>query len=120
MFRLDADNVDFLDRDNRISIRESVERITRMVEELDAIRERAGIISDQLADRRAEEMNRNMMILSIVAAIFLPLGFLTGLLGINVGGIPLANSALGFPLVCALSVAIGGGLILYFRSLKWL
>ena len=46
------------------------------------------LLQDQLTDMRAEEMNRNMMVLSVVAAIFLPLGFITGLFGINVGGMP--------------------------------
>ena len=43
---------------------------------------------DPLVNRVAESMNRNMYLLAIVATIMLPLGFFTGLLGINVEGMP--------------------------------
>jgi zinc transporter len=117
--RLQAENALPFDDHERIALREEIDRVTRLVEELDAIRERAGVLSDQLADRRAEEMNRHMLVLSVVAAVFLPLGFLTGLLGINVGGMPGANSSLAFWIVCGLLVAIGGGLVALFRWMKW-
>jgi zinc transporter len=55
-----------------------------------------------------------------VAAIFLPLGLLTGLLGINVGGIPGAENRLGFALVCALLVGLGGIQVWALRRRHWL
>ncbi len=46
--------------------------------------------------RPSNQINQRMYVLSVVAVVFLPLGFLTGLLGINVGGIPDAESPYGF------------------------
>ena len=83
-------------------LREATDRITRLAEELDAIRERAAVVQDQLVERRAEAMNHSMLVLAVVAAVFLPLGLLTGLLGINVGGIPGANADWAFWAVCAI------------------
>ncbi len=100
-------------------IQESQDRITRYVEDLDAIRDRAQIIKDELATLLADKMNKNMYVLSVIAAIFLPLGFLTGLLGINVGGMPGADNAFAFWIVCALCVAFAVGLITIFKKLKW-
>jgi zinc transporter len=54
-----------------------------------------------------------------VAAIFLPLSFATGLLGINVGGIPGSESPAGFTAVVVLLLAMGAGLWVYFRSRDW-
>jgi zinc transporter len=71
------------------------------------LRERAAVANDELTNRAAEEMNRRMYILSLVAAVFLPLGLITGLLGINVGGVPGTNYAWGFWVVSGLLVAIG-------------
>jgi zinc transporter len=88
-----------------------------MAEELEAIRDRAQIVQDQIMDRRAETMNSQMLLLSIVAAIFLPLGLLTGLLGVNVGGIPLANSSWGFAIVCAILIVVSIGQIWLFKRL---
>lgn len=105
------------DRD-RSRLREATDRITRLAEELDAIRERAAVVQDQLTERRAEMMNRNMLILAVVAAIFLPLGLLTGLLGINVGGIPGAESGWAFWGVCGLLLATTAFQLWLYRRLK--
>jgi zinc transporter len=65
-------------------------------------------------------MNRNMYVLSIVAGVFLPLGLFTGLLGINVGGIPGTNSDYAFVVVCALLLVVAGVVLLLFRRLRML
>lgn len=98
-------------------LREATERITLLSEELDAIRDRAQVVHDQILDKRSENMNRQMFILSSVAAIFLPLGLITGLLGINVGGIPGTENPSAFALVTVGLVAMGGLLVWLFR--KW-
>ena len=118
--RLAQDESILFDAPTRIDLREIADQVTRLTEEIDAARERAMVLQDQLADQRAEEMNRNMMILSVVAAIFLPLGFLTGLFGINVGGMPGVESASAFWIVVLACVIIGGGLFAVFKALDWL
>ena len=104
----------------RLLIREISDQTVRLVDELDAARERATVINDAWVASRAEEMNRNMLVLSIVAAVFLPLGFLTGLLGVNVGGIPGVDSPYAFWVVCGVSAALATGLYTFFRWLKWM
>ncbi len=118
--RLSTDNSPVVSERNRIDLREAADRVTRLVEELDAVRERCAVLHDQLADARAEEMNKNMFVLSIVAAIFLPLGFLTGLLGVNVGGIPGADSPYAFLILCFVMIGVGVLIALIFKRLKWL
>ena len=65
-------------------------------------------------------MNKTMYILSIVAGIFLPLGLLTGLLGINVGGIPGTENPWAFAIFCVLLLIIAGGQIWLFKRKKWM
>ncbi|WP_421786758.1 zinc transporter ZntB [Hyphobacterium sp.] len=117
--KLSADTSGRFERPVQIHLRETADQVTRLVEDLDAVRERSAILNDQLVDRRAEEMNANMLVLSVVAAIFLPLGFLTGLLGINVGGMPGADYAWAFYIVCALCFLIAIGLTWWFRFKHW-
>ena len=81
------------------------------------MREKAAVIQDSMTTLLAERMNRTMLVLSIVAAIFLPLGLLTGLLGINVGGIPGTESPYAFWIVVLLLIVIGAGQIWLFRKL---
>ncbi|MEJ6709754.1 MAG: CorA family divalent cation transporter [Amylibacter sp.] len=105
------ENFSWLSPTNLTSLREESDRITLLAEELDAIRDRAQVVHDQILDKRAEVMNRQLFILSAVAAIFLPLGLLTGLLGINVSGIPGVENANAFWIVCVGLVAIAGLLV---------
>lgn len=101
-------------------LREETDRVTRYVEDLDAARDRADVTQEELTNRLAEQLNARMYLLSVVAAFFLPLSFLTGLLGINVGGIPLADSSWGFAAVVAVLLLLVAVQVLLFRARRWL
>lgn len=109
----------WLGEDQRIALRETADRLIRHLEDLDAIRERAAVTQEELQSRLAEQQNVRMYVLSIVAAIFLPLGFLTGLLGINVGGIPGADNTAAFGLFLLFLLVIVSIQLVYFRIRKW-
>ena len=70
--------------------------------------------------RLSERINQRMYVLSIVAAIFLPLGFFTGLMGINVGGMPGVERDMAFWMVVAMCVGLTVVLGILFRWKKWL
>ncbi len=91
-----------LDDFQRSRLRDVSDRATRLIEELDASRERAAVIQDEVSTWLAEQMNTVMQRLSTVATIFLPLSLFTGLLGINAGGMPGAESPWAFWIVCGL------------------
>ncbi|MBX3358581.1 MAG: zinc transporter ZntB [Phycisphaeraceae bacterium] len=104
----------------RSHFRESADRVTRLVEDLDELRDREVVIHEELVGRLAEQLNRNMYMLSLFAGLFLPLGFITGLLGVNVGGIPGVNSTWGFAVLCAVLVVIAVVALYLFRRLRLL
>jgi zinc transporter len=116
--RLQGETLAWLGEPDRARLREVSDRITRNIEDLDALRERAAVVQEELASRLSEQMNKNMYLLSIVAAVFLPLGLLTGLLGINVGGIPGTENHWAFAIVCAALVVVATIQIVAFRRLK--
>jgi zinc transporter len=60
-----------------------------------------------------------MFVLSVVAAIFLPLGFLTGLLGINVGGIPGSENTYAFSIFILILIAVVILQVWVFKKKKW-
>ena len=110
----------WLSEENLADIRETVERLKRYLEDLDVSKESALVLQDDLNNRAAAKMNQTMYMLSIVAAIFLPLGFITGLLGINVGGMPGVNSSYAFWITVGMLVTLLGLQFWIFRKLKWL
>lgn len=77
----------FEDHDH-LRFAEAEDTLRRLVEEIESLRERLVVVKDELASQHSDRLNRNLYILSIVSAVFLPLGFLTGLMGINLAGMP--------------------------------
>jgi len=109
----------WLEQGHKRKLQESLDRVLRYIEDLDAIRERAQIVKDELANALADRLNKNMYVLSVIAAVFLPLGFLTGLLGINVGGIPGAENDDAFYIFIGCMIVLVCLQVLIFKKLKW-
>jgi zinc transporter len=102
------------------SLREEADRVTRYLEDLDLARERAVVLQEELLNELAQQQNTRMYVLSVVAAIFLPLTFVTGLLGMNVGGLPGVDSPGGFFIALVVMVVTSAAMLIYFRFRKWL
>jgi zinc transporter len=117
---LQYDAPDWLNPAEKMGLRETTDRTLRYLEDLDAARDRAVVVLDELANKMAESMNQTMYALSIVAAIFLPVSFLTGLLGINVGGMPGVDSATAFWIVCGIMSVVIILEIIILKRLKWI
>lgn len=101
-------------------VREEADRITRYLEDLDLARERAMVLQEELLGRLAQEQNSRMYLLSVVAAVFLPLTFVTGLLGMNVAGLPGTENTAAFVNAVILMGLLGVGLVAFFKWRKWL
>ena len=95
-------------------------RLTRYLEELELIRERVSLVLEAEGRRLGERMNRIMYRFTVITGMFLPLTFLTGLLGINVGGIPGAENPIGFFVACGLMGLLAFVQLLLFRRWRWL
>lgn len=105
--------------DVREYARETHDAVLRYVEDLDAFRDKAGIVQDELLTRLSDKLNRNMYVLAILSVFFLPLSFVTGLLGVNVAGIPLAEASWGFGGLCLGLLLMAVAQFLAFKYLKW-
>ena len=103
----------------RTELVEIADRTTRAVEEIESVSARLAALQDHIASHTAEAITRNGFVLSVVAAIFLPLGFLTGLFGVNVAGMPGLAWPWAFAALTLAMVVIGLGLFLAFRMKRW-
>lgn len=118
--KLNRQTTAFIQDIDAVTIRQEADRITRHLEDLDLARERAIVLQEELKRRIAQEQNERMYVLSLVAAIFLPLSFITGLLGMNVGGMPGVDSGNGFAYASALMAVAAFVLVIYFKLKRWL
>jgi zinc transporter len=109
----------WLEDDDRLHLREAADRFARMAEDLEAVRERSALIHEQLTDLRSEQIEKRALLLSIVALIFLPLTFVTGLLGMNVEGIPFAHEPWAFGVVCGFCFAVAVTITGWFAAARW-
>lgn len=120
MGKLPVLDVAWLDPEDRARLREAADRQTRSMEELDAARDRAAVTHEELQSRLGDLTNKRLYVLSIITAVFLPLGFVCGLLGVNVGGVPAKDVAWAFWALCGL-FAVGVAIqIWFFKKRGWL
>ena len=120
MNRLINEPIGWIDELNRLRLREINDRLIRHIEDIDAVRERAATAQEELLTQMSEIMNQRSYVFTVVATIFLPLGFFTGLLGINVGGMPGIDSEGAFWIVVAICVATIAAMGVFFRWNRWL
>lgn len=98
--------------------RELADQVARYVDDLDEVRDRAAIAHEFIMSRQSDMLNKRMMLLSIAAAIFLPLGLISGMMGMNVGDLPLTGDH-GFWITTAVIVGIGALLAGAMKLVRW-
>ncbi len=120
MAQLQRDGRKLFDDDQALEVRDTSDRVTRIAEELDSIRDRAAVLQDQIEGQRQEMLSQRLLVLSIISALFLPLTFLTGLFGMNLAGIPFAREPWSFGVIVGVTVALAAGLLLYLKGKRWI
>lgn len=109
----------WLQDDDRIHLSAAADRAARMAEELEAIRERASLTHDALTDMRAEQIDSRSLLISVIAMVFLPLTFVTGLYGMNVKGIWFQDEPWAFDAIAGICFAIALATGIWFVRQHW-
>ncbi len=90
--------------DDRQALRQATEEFASVIQDMQSLQERIKLLQEEIAAQVNEQNNRSLFVLTTVSVLALPINIIAGLLGMNVGGIPLAQSPHGF-LVIVLIVA---------------
>ncbi|EBC1802798.1 zinc transporter ZntB [Salmonella enterica] len=118
--RLASERLPWMSDDHRRRMQDIADRLGRGLDEIDACIARTGIMADEIAQVMQESLARRTYTMSLMAMVFLPSTFLTGLFGVNLGGIPGGGWRFGFSLFCILLVVLIGGVTLWLHRSKWL
>ncbi|MEI7063379.1 zinc transporter ZntB [Dickeya chrysanthemi] len=118
--RLSGEKFSWMQDDDRRRMQEIAERLGRGLEDLDASIARTTVIADEITSLMTDAMNRRTYTMSLLAMVFLPTTFLTGLFGVNLGGMPGANSGIGFGVFCLMLVLLVSGVAWWLKRSKWL
>ncbi|GHF91504.1 zinc transporter ZntB [Thalassotalea marina] len=103
-----------------VGLANQLDNLQRIVDTIDFDIAQIDVINSRIVQIHNEVINRNTYLLSIIAGIFLPLGFLTGLFGINIGGMPGVENSDAFYWFCGILTGIGVFEVVLFRRLKFL
>jgi len=85
-------------------LRQSTEEFSLVIRDLAALQERIKLLQEEMAAQVSEQTNRSLFTLTVVTVLALPINIIVGLFGMNVGGIPLAESAQGFLIIVCVVV----------------
>jgi len=108
LFRLLQHPPQWIDEADAMELRQSTEEFSVVLRDMTALQERIKLLQEEIAAHVNEENNRSLFVLTIVTVLALPINIAAGLLGMNVGGIPLAQHAHGFWIVVALILGFTG------------
>lgn len=98
---------DWADPEGRAGLAAAAERFRRAARSLDEVIDRTRMLQEEIAAQRAEAMNRSLLALAVLTAIFLPMTLITGIFGMNVAGLPGLESPDAFLWVMLLILAAG-------------
>ncbi len=96
-----------------------MDKFIQLIENLDLMRERALMLQEHFMANISHQQNSRLYLLAIVSVIFLPLTFVSGLFGMNVGGLPGTEDPVAFTYVVVFSVLVTVGLLIWFKKSRW-
>lgn len=118
--RLASERLPWMNDDQRQRMKDIADRLGRGLDEIDACIARTGVMTDEITQVMQESLARRTYTMSLMAMVFLPSTFLTGLFGVNLGGIPGGGWHLGFSIFCLMLVVLIGGVTWWLRRSNWL
>lgn len=123
---LSRDEMPPISGETRLFFRDSFDHVSHLIDIIESDREIARSLIDLCLSNLSHKMNEVMKVLTIIATIFIPLGFIAGLYGMNFNpaispyNMPELSWRLGYPFALSLMVVTVIGLLIYFRRKGWL
>jgi magnesium transporter len=124
--QLSREDSELVRDETRVFLRDAYDHSVQLLDLVESDREIASGLKDAHMTVISNRMNEVMKVLTIIGTIFIPLGFIAGLYGMNFDpgaspwNMPELGWAFGYPAALLLMVAVAGGLLLFFRRKGWL
>ncbi len=101
-------------------LRDLHDHVIQAIDILESLRENLSALSDLYLSSINNRMNEVMKLLTIIATIFIPITFIASLYGMNFKHMPELEMVWAYPAVVALMAAVAGGLLVFFKTRKWM
>lgn len=117
--RLYIEPLSWVNERQRMQQRNIADQLVRYVESLDAVKDRAAVVQEEIASRAADQLNTRMYILSLMAALFLPLSFILTIFDLQIGGLVLTEYRFGALALCGALISVVTTQIIIFKRKGW-
>jgi magnesium transporter len=104
----------------RIYLRDAHDHAFQTLDAIETYRDMAVGLMDVYLSSTSHRMNEAMRTLTVMASVFIPLTFVVGVYGMNFERMPELHWQWGYPAVWGVILAIGFGLLAWFRRRGWL
>lgn len=94
------------------------QRLEALSHQLAALEARARLFQEEIGAKLTEQTNRNLQILSVFTALFLPGTVITGMFGMNTKGLPFTDNEAGFWYAMALIVVCSAAAYYALRRMR--
>lgn len=109
-----------ISKETKVFLRDLLDHATEINESLQLYRELSINLMELYMSTMSNKMNEVMKVLTIIASIFIPLTFIAGIYGMNFDYMPELHWKYGYATVWIFMGACFLGMLLYFRTKKWL
>lgn len=109
----------------RVYLRDCYDHTVQLIDMLELYRDIAASLFDIYLSSLSQRTNEVMKVLTVIATIFIPLGFIASLYGMNFDtrsawNMPELGWRFGYPAVLLLMAAVALGLVVWFRMKGWI
>ncbi len=109
-----------LQESTRVFFRDLYDHVVQIVDTIETLREMVSASLDIYLSSISYKLNAVMKVLTIITTIFMPLGFIASIYGMNFEHMPELEAQWGYPAVLAVMALVGAGMLFVFRKKRWL
>lgn len=103
----------------KIYLKDLQDHIVHIIELSEVYRDMIAGTLDVHLSSMSHKLNSVMKTLTMIASIFIPLSFITGIYGMNFTRMPGLTWTYGYPVILAVMLAVALGMLGYFKKKKW-
>jgi magnesium transporter len=121
-----SDDSGIVQEETNLYLRDVTDHAVRLVESFETIRENALNMMEVYMTVASQQMNEIMKVLTIISTIFIPLGFVAGLYGMNFNpdvsrwNMPELSNPYGYPIIIGVMLSMVLGMLYFFKRKRWL
>jgi len=117
---LERSETPLIHKTTRVYLRDVYDHTIQVIDTVESFRDMVSGMLDIYLSSVSNRMNEIMKVLTIFAAIFIPLTFFAGIYGMNFDFMPELTWRWGYPAVLVFMALVAAVLLFYFKKKKWL